>query len=149
MTGWSAVGWSNYTEWKTYICINEYDTTLNLPFGTLRQRNAPKCVQRVQHDCFSSFNQSYHCFFDVVVAVAVAVTIREFKKRRRQLYLLMIWLVEWGKTIVLHSTLIGAIFLTYFVKRRREIWLQREPAAVNLSFSALTWKPLVHFTCFV
>ena len=31
-------------------------------FGRLRQNIAAKSVPHVQHDCFSSFNQSNHCF---------------------------------------------------------------------------------------
>ena len=31
-------------------------------FGRLRQNIAPKSVPHVQHDYFSSFNQSNHCF---------------------------------------------------------------------------------------
>ena len=33
-----------------------------MSFGRLRQRIVIKCVPRVQHDYFSSFNQSDHCF---------------------------------------------------------------------------------------
>ena len=33
-----------------------------LSFGKLRQRIVLKCVPHVQHDYFSSFNQSHHCF---------------------------------------------------------------------------------------
>ena len=33
-----------------------------LSFGRLRQRIVLKCVPHVQHDYFSSFNQSDHCF---------------------------------------------------------------------------------------
>ena len=33
-----------------------------LSFGRLRQRIVLKCILHVQHDCFSSFNQSDHCF---------------------------------------------------------------------------------------
>ena len=33
-----------------------------LSFGWLRQRIVLKCVPHVQHDYFSSFNQSDHCF---------------------------------------------------------------------------------------
>lgn len=36
-------------EWKIYCCWQ-------------RQGNEPKCVLHVQNDCFSSFNQSHHCF---------------------------------------------------------------------------------------
>ena len=33
-----------------------------MSFGRLRQRIGLKCVPHVQHDYFSSFNQSEHCF---------------------------------------------------------------------------------------
>ena len=33
-----------------------------MSFGRLRQRILLICVQRVRHDYFSLFNQSYHCF---------------------------------------------------------------------------------------
>ena len=33
-----------------------------LSFGRQRQRNMLKCVPRVQHEYFSTFNQSYHWF---------------------------------------------------------------------------------------
>ena len=33
-----------------------------LSFGRLRRRIALECVPHVQHDYFSSFNQSDHCF---------------------------------------------------------------------------------------
>ena len=35
---------------------------LTLSFGRLRQRIELKCVPRVQHDYFSAFNHSDHCF---------------------------------------------------------------------------------------
>ena len=46
-----------------------------LSFGRLRRRIALECVPHVQHDYFSSSNQSDHCFVGVVVAVAVAVVL--------------------------------------------------------------------------
>ena len=36
--------------------------SFTLSFGRLRQKIAPKSVPHVQHDYFSSFNQSYHWF---------------------------------------------------------------------------------------
>ena len=33
-----------------------------MSFGRLRHRILPKCVPHVQHDCFSLFDQSDHCF---------------------------------------------------------------------------------------
>ena len=35
-----------------------------MSFGRLHQRIVLKCVPHVQHDYFSSFNQSDHCFLD-------------------------------------------------------------------------------------
>ena len=42
-------------------------------FGKLRQRILLKCVTHVQHDYFSSFNQSDHCFIASWFAVAVVL----------------------------------------------------------------------------
>ena len=49
---WYKRHWSKYREWKNFT----------LSFGRLRQRMLLKFVQHVQHDYFSSFNQSDHCF---------------------------------------------------------------------------------------
>ena len=78
---------------------------------------------------------------------------REFKKwrgqRPRQHHKSMIRLAEWGKIIVLHVRhAFCCKFLTQSAKWRREIYgfevlVQREPTAVNLSFSAFAWKPFV------
>ena len=38
---------------------------LTLPFRSLRQRNTLKCVPHVQHDYFSSFNQSDLCLLTI------------------------------------------------------------------------------------
>ena len=42
-----------------------------LSFGRLRQGIVLKCVPHVQHDYFSLFNQSDHCFLALAIAVAV------------------------------------------------------------------------------
>ena len=51
---------------KDLLCVHVVVKTLNLEifssFGRLRQRTVLKCVPHVQHDCFSSFYQSDHCF---------------------------------------------------------------------------------------
>ena len=49
------------------LCVHVVVKTLNLEiftlsFGRLRQTIVLKCVLHVQHDYFSSFNQSDHCF---------------------------------------------------------------------------------------
>ena len=61
--GWYQRRWTEYSEWKIYCCRQ------NLKFGNFtlssdrpRQRIVLKCVPHVQHDYFSSFNQSDHCF---------------------------------------------------------------------------------------
>ena len=50
----------------TVVCsrcrLNLGFANFTLSFGRLRQRIVFKCVPHVQHDCFSSFNQSDHCF---------------------------------------------------------------------------------------
>ena len=89
---------------------------------------------------------------------------REFKKwlrqRQRQRHKSMIWLVEWGKIIVLHvrhafwcnfwrSLSDDDVKFAYLRLRR-----QRESAAVDLSFSMFTWtihakQAKVHFAYFV
>ena len=62
---------------------------------------------------------------------------------------IMVWFVEWGKIIVLHvQHAFWCIRLTYLSNDEVKVsylrfWRQQEPAAVNLSFSALTWKPFV------
>ena len=92
-------------------------------------------------------------------------SIREFKKWRRQLprqrHKLMIWLVEWGKIIVLHvrhdflynswrSLPKDDVKFSYL-----RFWRQRKSAAINFSFSGFTSKAFVpkkqkvHFACFV
>ena len=40
-----------------------------LLFGRLRQRIPLKCVPHVQHDYFSSFNQSDHCFLSLSMSL--------------------------------------------------------------------------------
>ena len=52
-------------------------------FGRLRQKIAPKSVPHVQHDYFSSINQSLKSLICGVV-VAVAVVIRELEQGRQQ-----------------------------------------------------------------
>ena len=49
------------------LCVHVVVKRLNFgnftwSFGRLLQRIVLKCVQHVQHDYFSSFNQSKHCF---------------------------------------------------------------------------------------
>ena len=49
------------------LCVHVVVKRLNFgnftwSFGRLRQRIVLKCVQNVQHDYFSSFNQLDHCF---------------------------------------------------------------------------------------
>ena len=50
------------------LCVHVFVKTLNLElnftlsFGRLRQRMLLNCVPHGQHDYFSSFNQSDHCF---------------------------------------------------------------------------------------
>ena len=49
-------------------------------FGRLRQNIAPKSVPHVQHDYFSSFNQSNHRF--VAFSLTLPSQIRELKEPR-------------------------------------------------------------------
>ena len=56
---------------------------LTLSFGRLRQRMLPKCVQHVQHDYISSFNQSDHVFFSFFFFIAVAVGFSAKSEGRR------------------------------------------------------------------
>ena len=44
------------------LSLNHKFGNFTLSFGRLRQRIVIKCVPHVQHDYFSSFNQSDHCF---------------------------------------------------------------------------------------
>jgi len=51
------------------LCVHVVVETLNLEtefhvfvWQTIRKRNVLKCVPQVQHDYFSPFNQSDHCF---------------------------------------------------------------------------------------
>ena len=61
----------------------------------------------------------------------------------------MTWLVEWGKIIVLHERLaLYQICLKYLPNNDVKfsyltVCRQHEPAAVNLFFSAFTWKSFV------
>ena len=77
--------------------------------------------------------------------VAVGSVTGEFKiwrrQRQRQRHKSMIWLVVWGKIIVLH---VQHAFWCHDVKfSYLRFCRQLEPAAGNLSFSAFTWKPFV------
>ena len=64
----------------------------------------------------------------------------------------MIWLVEWGKIIMLHvqDAFWCNTFLTFSAKRQCKIiililwfWRQCKPTAVNHSFFEFTWKPFL------
>ena len=51
-----------------------------MSLGRLRQRMLLKCVPHVQHDNFSSFNQSDHCFLVLaLLLLSSLLPIREFK----------------------------------------------------------------------
>ena len=72
------------------------------------------------------------------------------RERQRQRRKSLIWLVECGRIIgcCTCGTLFGAIFWRSLpnddVKfSYLSFWRQHEPAAMNLSFSASTWKPFV------
>ena len=96
---------------------------------------------------------------------ACTILNREFKKwrrqRPRQYHKLMIWLIEWGKIIVLHVR--HDFWCNFWCSLPKDdvtfsylrFWRQRESAAINFSFSALTWKAFVpkkqkvHCACFV
>ena len=52
------------------LCVHLNFGNFTLSFFRLRQRIVLKCVLHVQHDYFSSFNQSDRLFSGVVVAVA-------------------------------------------------------------------------------
>ena len=78
------------------LCVHVVVKNFTLKLGRLRQRILLKCVSYVQHDCFSSFNQSHHCF--LVQSLPVA-------SRRRCLNFLTISLVKWRHIIVLHAWL--------------------------------------------
>ena len=62
--------WSKYGEWENDSLFGNF-TSL---FGRLRQRNQCTCTPHVQHDYFSSFNQSYH-YFQSEVAVALQLSL--------------------------------------------------------------------------
>ena len=50
------------------LCCHDRDlkfANFTLPFRRLRQRNTLKCVPHVQHDYFSSFNQSDLCLLTI------------------------------------------------------------------------------------
>ena len=85
---------------------------------------------------------------------------REFKKwrrqRPRQRHKSMIWMVEWGKIILLHMW--HAFWCNFWRSLQENVkfsylkfWWQRK----YFSFSSFTWKPFVpkkpevHFACFV
>ena len=53
---------------------------LTSSFGRLRQTFAPRGVPHVQHDFFSSFNQSNHCFR----ALSLPLPVLKHPRRRRQ-----------------------------------------------------------------
>ena len=85
----------------------------------------------MQHYYFPSFNQSDHCFRTSslpVLSSILKLLNREFKKwrrqRARQRHKLMIWLVEWGKIIVLHAAARALRFLMQFfdVVCQRTTW---------------------------
>ena len=61
---WLKRRWSKCRERKSYCCLFTKVKFRNftLSFGRLRQRLEVKCVPHVQHDYFSPFNQSDHCF---------------------------------------------------------------------------------------
>ena len=83
--------------------------------------------------------------------LAHAFYIREFKiwRRQRQRHKSIIWLVERRKLIVLHvQHAFGAMFWRSLPNDNVKFsyltfWRQRELAAVNLSFFAVTWKIFV------
>ena len=53
------------------LCVHLNFGNFTLSYFRLRQRIVLKCVLHVQHDYFSSFNQSDRLFSGMVVAVAV------------------------------------------------------------------------------
>ena len=62
------------------LYVNLVVKTLNLEnftlsFCRLRQINVLKCVPHVQHDYFSSFHQSAHCFSGAVAPVPSSLLI--------------------------------------------------------------------------
>ena len=58
-----------------------------MSFGTLRHRIVQKCLPHVQHDYFSPFNQSDHCFLASslpMVSSLLKLSNREFTQPRLQ-----------------------------------------------------------------
>ena len=104
-----------------------------LLFGRLRQRMLLKSVPHVQHDYFSSFNQSDHCFLVLSLPLPLPLPSSLLKlpsreiwgrQRQRQRRKPMIWLVEWGKIIGLHvQRTFWCNFLLWSVKLQREIFI--------------------------
>ena len=78
-TGRSAVEVNIENERFTVMCSrfgqNLKLGNFTLSFGRLRQRIVLKCVPHVQHDYFSSFNQSDHCFLASSLPLPVAVAL--------------------------------------------------------------------------
>ena len=87
------------------------------------------------------------------LAIVTCWSSSNFKKWRRQLQRQRnkskIWLAAWGKIIVLH---VQHAFWCNFLRSLPNddvkfsflrFWWQREPAIVNNSFFAFTWKPFV------
>ena len=110
---------------------------------------------------------SQHSLFCLLITFSLPVHIREFKiwrrQRQQQRHKSMIWLVEWESNRAARAARFlvqpwldwpvpsfnyGAMFwrslpnddvkLSYL-----RFWRQRELAAVNLSFFAITWKPFL------
>ena len=80
------------------------------PFGRPRQNMVPKSVPHVQHDYFSSFNQSNHWFVALWLALLssnLKLPITELYHRRQkrslQRYKLKLKLLAWGKLHVEHA----------------------------------------------
>ena len=128
---------SKYRKWMIYCCVLTLSLKpwlWKLSFGRLRQRIVLSSVLHVQHDYFSWFNQSDHCFLASSVIGSLIGWIKWIRKNIR-------------------ATRAARFLLQFFDKRSRPnkvvkfsylwFWRQREPAAVNLSFFAFTWKPFV------
>ena len=66
------------------LCVHVVVKTLygnfTLSFGRLRQTIVLKCVPHVQHDYFSSSNQSDHCFLALSLSLPSSLLKRPFAK---------------------------------------------------------------------
>ena len=151
-TGRSAVGVNYENERFTVVCSrcrrNLKIRNFTLSFGRWRQGIVLKCVLHVQHDYFSSFNQSSHWF----VAFSLTLTLPSWNLKLPKIrnftlsfgrYVKELYWSAWRTC----STCFGANCWRSPPDDKKKFsylrfWQQRDPTAINLSFFALAWKPL-------